>query len=271
MPLNSQLLASGPGWQVNDFVCTSGPQDRPFEERHAATSIAIVTAGTFRYRNDQGDALLTPGALLLGNEGACFECGHEHSTGDRCLSFHFTQRFQEAVAAARPGVRTTRLNAPRLPPLSELAPLLAEAESARDARDESALEEIALRLSGAVMTTLAGAAPSRNSPAPRDIARVTDVIRHIESSADERLSIAGLAREAGLSAYHFLRIFRQLVGMTPHQYVLRTRLHRAAVMLRQSDRSISAIALDAGFEDLSTFNRRFRRVMGVAPGRYRTQ
>ena len=271
MPITSHLLASGPGWQVNDFVCTSGPDDKPFEEQRAATSIAIVTAGTFRCRSPHGEALLSPGALLLGNPGECFECGHEHGKGDRCLSFHFTPRFVEAVAAARPGVRTTRFDMTRLPPLPELAPLLAQAESARDERDENALEEIALRLSGAVMTTLAEVAPSRHAPTLRDIARVADVIRHIEAAAEQRLSIAGLARAAGMSAYHFLRVFRQIAGMTPHQYVLRTRLHRAALMLRQSDRSISEIALEAGFEDLSTFNRRFRRVMGVTPGVYRAQ
>jgi AraC-like DNA-binding protein len=60
-----------------------------------------------------------------------------------------------------------------------------------------------------------------------------------------------------------------LVGITPHQYVLRTRLHRAAVRLRRSGDAISAIAFDVGFNDLSTFNRRFRRVMGVHPGAYR--
>ena len=56
--------------------------------------------------------------------------------------------------------------------------------------------------------------------------------------------------------------------MTPYQFVLRTRLHRAAVRLR-TDRTIavSAIAFDAGFNDLSTFNRRFRRVMGATPRR----
>ena len=57
--------------------------------------------------------------------------------------------------------------------------------------------------------------------------------------------------------------------MTPHQFVLRTRLHRAAVRLRRSDETISAIAFDAGFNDLSTFNRRFRRLMGASPGAYR--
>jgi AraC family transcriptional regulator len=68
-----------------------------------------------------------------------------------------------------------------------------------------------------------------------------------------------------------LRTFREVVGVTPHQFVLRTRLHRAAVRLRRSDAPISAIAFDAGFNDLSTFNRRFRRVMGTSPSAYRAR
>lgn len=59
--------------------------------------------------------------------------------------------------------------------------------------------------------------------------------------------------------------------MTPHQFVLRTRLHRAAVRLRRSDESVSAIAFDVGFNDLSTFNRRFRRLMGASPSAYRNR
>ena len=72
-----------------------------------------------------------------------------------------------------------------------------------------------------------------------------------------------------MSPYHFLRTFRAVVGMTPHQFVLRTRLHRAAVRLRRSSAAISTIAFDAGFNDLSTFNRRFRRLMGASPRDYR--
>jgi AraC family transcriptional regulator len=81
MPLTSLLLASGTGWRVDDVVCSSGPHDRPFEERHDAVCVAAVTHGTFQYRSTLGSAVLAPGALLLGNQHHSFECSHEH--GDR--------------------------------------------------------------------------------------------------------------------------------------------------------------------------------------------
>jgi AraC-like DNA-binding protein len=148
-------------------------------------------------------------------------------------------------------------------------PLIAAAEAARDACDGTELEELALRLTGAVAATLADSKRAAPSPSRRDERRVTDALRRIEAEAHDALSLTELAGEAATSPYHFLRTFRQVVGMTPHQFVLRTRLHRVAVRLRTSVEPISAIAFDAGFGDLSTFNRRFRRLMGSSPGAYR--
>ena len=264
-------LASGPGWQVWDIVCTAGPHERPFEERHESACIAVVTEGTFQYRSPHGSAVLTPGAVLLGNEGTCFECGHEHATGDRCLSFHFAPEILEAAIAAVPGARRAAFAVPRLPPLPRLMPLVAAAEGARDERDGAELEELGLRLAGAVASELAARAPAERRPSGRDEKRITVALRRIEAAAHEALSLTDLAREAAMSPYHFLRVFRQLVGMTPHQFVLHTRLHRAAVRLRGSDASISSIAFEAGFNDLSTFNRRFRRLMGLSPGAFRAR
>ncbi len=81
MAMISHPLASGPGWQVRDLVCNSGPGDRPFEEQHEAACIAVVTEGSFQYRTHDGAAVLVPGAVLLGAHGSCYECGHEHVVG----------------------------------------------------------------------------------------------------------------------------------------------------------------------------------------------
>ncbi|TIW05791.1 MAG: AraC family transcriptional regulator, partial [Mesorhizobium sp.] len=127
MTTAQRTLASGSGWQVSDVVCTAAAGDRPFEEGHRSFCVAAVASGTFRYRTRQGTAMLAPGAILLGNPGACYECGHEHGAGDRCLSFHFSPAYLEHVMAELPGAKRLGFADPRLPPLPALAPLLAEA------------------------------------------------------------------------------------------------------------------------------------------------
>ena len=84
-PITTRTLAQGPGWRVQSVICRSGPGDRAFEERHDWTSVAAVLSGAFTYRSDRGRTIMAPGALLLGNAGRCFECGHEHGTGDHCV------------------------------------------------------------------------------------------------------------------------------------------------------------------------------------------
>lgn len=271
MSVTSHVVASGPGWQVDDTVCTNGPHDRRFEEQHRTASIAVVTQGTFQYRSRHGSAVLVPGSVLLGNAGACFECGHEHGHGDRCLAFHVTPAFLEASASAVQSVKRASFNSANLPPMPQLLPVLAEAEAARDERDNGAFEELTLRLVGAVFSILAGARPSVSRTSASAEKRITDAVRRIEARADEPIALADLARDAAMSPYHFLRTFRQVVGMTPHQFILQTKLQRAAVRLRRTDDAISAIAFDEGFNDLSTFNRRFRRLMGMNPSDYRAR
>jgi AraC-like DNA-binding protein len=269
MALTARYLGSGNGWRADDIVCTFGPHDCPFEEQHAAVTIAAVTGGSFRYRSPVGSAVLAPGALLLGNERHCFECSHEHSVGDRCLSFHFTPAFLEQVAASVPGVRTFAFTRPSLPPHDRLLPIMAAAEAARDEGDAAALEEAALTLAAAVVGTLADGKRRTRQPSVRDERRVAAALHVIEARQDEPLSLHKLAAAAAMSPYHFLRTFRAVVGMTPHQFILHRRLHRAAVRLRRSSDNISTIAFDAGFDDLSTFNRRFHRLMGATPSAFR--
>lgn len=270
MAVATIIVAQGPGWQVSNVTCDSGPRDKPFEEQHDGVSIAAVMRGSFQYRTREGSAVLVPGALLLGNAGACYQCGHDHAIGDRCLAFHMTPQCYEEAVAETAGARSIALSRASLPPLPQLVGVLAEAQAARDDGDAEAFDELRMRLAAAVATLLAPLT-RRNAPSAQDERRITAAVRHIETYAEQKLSIAALSRVAAMSPYHFLRTFRQVTGVTPHQFILRTRLHRAALRLHSDDEQVAAIAFDCGFNDLSTFNRRFRRVIGVTPGDYRNR
>lgn len=270
-PLTARLLAQGDGWTALDIVCTSGPRDRPFEEQHSSTSVAIVLGGTFQYRARQGRDVMTPGSLLLGNAGQCFECGHEHGTGDHCVSFSYTGEFFERLAADA-GVPVARFNAQRLPPIRALSPLVAQASAALagGAPGES-WEAIGIRLAAQALQIDRGLPAERGDAEAAALSRVTRVVRMIEASPDAPHDLAGLAQEARLSPYHFLRTFENLTGVTPHQYLLRMRLRRAAVRIGNERARIVDIAFDCGFGDISNFNRTFRAEFGMSPRVYRAQ
>jgi AraC-like DNA-binding protein len=275
MAIKSRVLGSGVGWRVGDVVCTSGPRDRPFEEQHGMMCIALVTDGSFQYRTLQGSSVMSPGSVLLGNAGAPYECGHEHCVGDRCLSFHFAPQLFESIVAAVPNAIRLPFREPRLPWLPQLLPLIATAQSMRDEPcDVDEVEELAMRLAGAVCAALTApkSATSRaRAASQRDEWRVTSILRRMEAAPHERHSLRELAQDTAMSPYHLLRVFEQVVGVTPHQYLLRTRLRQAAIRLRQSGHSVAAIAADCGFGDLSTFNRQFRRLIGATPTVYRAR
>jgi AraC-like DNA-binding protein len=261
-------LAAGNGWRVSEVICYAGPQDRPFEELHNSVSIAAVVAGSFNYRCPEGRALLSPGALLLGNAGSCFECGHEHSTGDRCVAFHYDPDYFAEIAASAAGSSRFRFKSAMLPALRALAHPVATAEAATRG-DAAAMDELAIGLAERVLGIAADSHPTAVAPSSRDQMRISRALRQIEEHCDEALDLDTLASVACMSKYHFLRCFRRIVGVTPHQFLLSARLRRAAVTLRTSDQPVSTIAFECGFGDLSTFNAQFRDAFGAAPGVFR--
>jgi AraC-like DNA-binding protein len=261
-----RVLARGDGWSVADVVCTSGPDDRRFEEQHTHYSVAIVVAGTFQLHSPLSDGVLVPGALMLGNHGQCFECGHEHGHGDRCVSFYFTPEFF-ARTARDAGVVQPAFRTAQLPPAREFAAIVARASAGLVGRD-MAWDEVAVHvLEKVVQHAMEGTRPAR---LPLNAAaRVSAIVRAIDHEPEAPHALATLAQRARLSPFHFLRTFEALVGVTPHQYVRRTRLRHAAVRLASSTDTVISIALDCGFGDVSNFNRAFRTEFGVAPNTLR--
>ena len=269
-------VAQGNGWTVQDVLCTCGPHDRPFEERHDRVSIAIVLAGSFQYRGADGrrgaGELMTPGSMLLGNAGRSFECGHEHGQGDRCLSFHYDADLFERIAAESGASRSERaFSRLRLPAVRETAPLVARAAGLHQAGSNgfSGWDELSVEIATSALRWANGLRGDVVFAPPSTVARITRAVRAIDDDPAQELTLDTLAQQAGLSRYHFLRTFEQLTGMTPHQYVRRARLRLAAVRLAADPERVLDIALDCGFGDVSNFNRAFRSEFGVSPQAFR--
>jgi AraC-like DNA-binding protein len=265
----ARLLGRGAGWSASEFVCDAGPADPTFEERHDGVSVAFVLSGSFRYRTHAGDSLLYPGAFLLGAAGRCYECGHEHGRGDRCVSFNYDEAYFDELAHAATGrlgfVFASAALAPRRALLALGARMAASAEAAPLER-----EELAALIPVAIARAAANEPPLRRpAVAARDRARVAEVLRLMERDSGEGLTLDRLARCAGLSRFHLLRVFAAVTGVTPHKYLLGLRLRRAAGAIAASVRPISEIAYEEGFGDLSTFNAHFRAAFGVSPRRWR--
>jgi AraC-like DNA-binding protein len=103
-------------------------------------------------------------------------------------------------------------------------------------------------------------------PPARHLLRAKDLV---DARYFEPLTVADLARGAGLSPAHFSREFRRAFGEAPHQYLLTRRLERAAAFLRNTDRSVTEICFAVGLASVGSFSTSFQRVHGSAPAAYR--
>jgi AraC-like DNA-binding protein len=261
--ITDRTLASGDGWRVQDVVCTCGPHDHEAEERTSASSVALILAGSFVVRDRYGTSLMSEGSYLLVSAGHCFACSHRHGEGDRCLSFRFEPELFERIAhdaGSRPEFTHNRLS-----PLRPLAPLTARAR--RAIAQPALLDELAIELAGASLS-LAGRARRIAAPSPHE-GRMSEVLRYMAAHSAAPHTVTALAAMAKLSPYHFLRSFKAVTGVTPHQWLLRARLRAAAEKLVLSRVPVTEIALDVGFEDLSNFTRTFRAEFGTSPRQYR--
>jgi transcriptional regulator GlxA family with amidase domain len=147
--------------------------------------------------------------------------------------------------------------------LGELA--LAAVES----RSDVGLDEVALAFVDRFARTANDRPLERRPPGARDRRRAVEAALWLDAHAQEAVDLQSAARRAGLGAFHFLRLFSSVVGATPHQYLLRARLRRAARLLSEEELSITEVAFEAGFGDLSNFVRTFRRAAGVSPMGFR--
>ncbi len=249
---------------VIDYRCEAGAAAAPFVELHGSHSVSYVRKGSFGYRV-RGEAFeLVAGGVLVGHPGDEYVCTHDHGCGDECLSFHLAPALVEAIGD-RPEIWRTGC----VPPLPELMVLGELAQAAAEGRSDVGLDEVGMVFAGRFVDVVTGRKRRPPAAGERDRRRAVEAALWMDAHAHEGVDLERTARSVGLSAFHFLRLFANVLGVTPHQYLVRSRLRHAARLLADGASSITDVALEVGFGDLSNFVRTFHRAAGVSPRHFR--
>ncbi len=257
-------LSHAPAVSVLDYRCTAHAGDVGFDEQFEHHTLAYVRKGSFGCDCEGRRFELVPGSVLVGHPGLVYRCSHEHHAGgDECLSF----RFDSAVADEFSPRTTWRLG--MVPPLAAVAVWGEVAQACALGANDFGLDELGLRLAQALVQQVGPRRSRELTASASDRRRVLRAAQWIASRSAEPLRLELVAAEVSWSPYHFLRLFSRVIGLTPHQYVIRCRLAQAARHLAQGEASITQLALNVGFADLSNFVRSFGRAAGISPTQFR--
>jgi len=262
--MSSTTLLQRPTLTVSDFRCTAVAGEKPFAELHRGHSISFVRKGSFGYHCRGRSHELVAGSFLIGAPDTEFICTHDHVCGDECLSFFFAPELVETI-----GERADAWQIGATPPLAELMVLGELAQAAACGRSDIGLDEVGHLIASRLIEVVSGEPRRPAKLTARDRRRAVEAALWIEANSHLDIELEDAARQAAVSPYHFLRLFAAVLGVTPHQYLLRTRLRRAARHLAGDDKPVTEIAYDVGFNDLYNFVRSFHRAAGVSPLKFR--
>jgi AraC-like DNA-binding protein len=246
---------------VSEDSCAADPAGPAAQWTYGDAAIGFVMSGWFEYASEDQTALAAPGSIILGNAGEPFSVRHIDTLGNRRLVATFPRELLEEVA--NDANVSPRFDAIALAPSQTATRMfgLIRASSQPGGQD--------------LLYPLAHAALTAREPRPaerisaRDRNRVQSAVSHIEAYFGEPCTLQTLADIAGLSRFHFVRMFGAVVGQSPNQYLINTRMRAASDRLLTTKTPIAQIAFEVGFNDISHFYSCFRETFSCTPRQWR--
>lgn len=232
---------------------------------HRVPAIGVVESAAMRSYCRRGNHILAAGTVFLLNPGEIHAPGPAGTPGWSFRMFYFDDAFFKAIPLPF-AMQSLRFRQPFVQDrelASALFQLHREMEGDGDRlRFETTFMSIFSRLAERYSE-----APVHNEALKPDQTAIAAALQYMEANYNRNLSLDELARLSPYSATHFLRMFRDVVGLTPHAYLTQFRIELATELLRSGTPLID-IAHLVGFTDQSHFTRKFKRMLGVTPGQY---
>lgn len=219
--------------------------------------VAFTTYGSWQVRSVRGRAEVHANTVLVGEGGTEYDCRHVDTMDDRALCITYRVDVEPSPALVIP--LSTRLHAIRRSMVAELR---------RGEPDRTAIDELSLDL--LALTRQSPGSSRRLSPATRS------VIEQLRAEADGHytdgsLDLVAAAATYGMSRTRFVHHFRELVGVTPHRYLVELRTTHAARLLAQTAVPVTEICFASGFGSIARFHAAFRAAFGMTPTAYRAR
>ena len=245
------------------------PDGAPIEDSEEPADgrfqINVVERGWFRLGYEGKEWELGAGSVFLSRPGDVYRYAHApHAEPDVCLSLTFADSLSRGLEDV---FHRTPLVAPAT---NRLAFLRLKLESCAADRDPTPLDALACEL---LFAAEGSGAAQRRLHRPRQLRwyaqRITAAREMIDASPADDHSLWRLASHVAMSPFLFARVFKELVGVPPHRYLIRARLERARALL-ESGTSVTEACYTTGFNNLSHFIRTFRAHFGHTPSALRT-
>jgi len=224
--------------------------------------IDIVERGTFRLKHGRRDWTLGAGSIFLSRPNDEYRYAHmRHAEADTCLVVGFSASMSEELAGIFANLPLV------LPNTNRLAFLLLQLSACTSDEIDMRLDTVAFELVDAARTSTVDRGHLYRSKQLEWYAQRIGAARElIDADPTAQHSLAFLASAIAMSPFRFARVFRELVGMPPHKYLVRARLLLARDLL-QAGMTVTDACYAAGFNNLSHFIRSFRRYFGTVPSR----
>lgn len=272
-----QNMYQSPVGNVHNFLCQCQQCKLSAWEHQETFSIAFIRQGNFTFKVFRNDLDAFNGLFLVCKPGYEHRVGHVHAMPDQCTIFSFpavhAAQLEEQGRELSWFLKNPDLHAVLIKATPEMEylhhrifHLLQKPHFPRLWIEQMLVELFSLVLSRGQNKSIP---PLTEKQKRNHLPLIAAVKTFISDNFSEDISLPQLATVGHLSPFHFNRLFKQMTGITPYNYLLQVRLKEAHLQLRHSSQPVTHIAFDTGFNSLEHFSAAYKKQFGLSPSHTR--